>query len=305
VLTLKTPRVIAIACIVGVICPALWVGAQKSQKPLEKQEVIDLMKGGVPADRVEAVARERGIAFEMTAGTEAELRDAGATDALVKTLRELAPITPGSDSSRTATSDANATVLIIEATPGGADVYIDDEPVGATSGAGRLKLSKVAQGKHQVRVSLKGYKDFEQSVEMMPGETVIVNGTLQALTPPATEPVATAPAATAITNSNPTRLHVTYMHGIASLTDGWLTIGNGVLQFRDEKGKESFDISISDISKMEEMVKMGSIHFVRIKVSGKRNYDIVGMGTIGRKGWGDSGPQQALIKRINQEEGVQ
>jgi hypothetical protein len=302
VLTLKTLRVIAIACVVGVMCTALWLGAQTSQKPLEKQEVIDLMKSGAPADRVEALARERGIAFEMTSGTDAELRDAGATDALVKTLRELAQKTPGSESS--GTTDANAAILIIEATPGGADVYIDDQPVGVTSGAGRLMLSKVAQGKHQVRVSLKGYKDFEQGVELMPGETVIVNGTLQAATPPAAEPVATAPAATASANSNPTRLHVTYMHGIASLTDGWLTIGNGLLQFRDDKGKESFDISISDISKMEEMVKMGSIHFVRIKVSGKRNYDIVGMGPIGRKGWGDSGPQQALIKRINQEEGI-
>jgi hypothetical protein len=298
--THKTPSIIAIVCIVGVMYPALWVGAQKSQKPLEKQEVIDLLKGGAPGDHVEALAREHGIAFEMTAGTEAELREVGATDALVKSLRELALKAPGS--SGTPTSDANAIVLLIEATPGGADVYVDGEPMGATSEAGRLKLSKLGQGKHQVRVSLKGYKDFEQSVELVPGETVIVKGTLEPAQPAAAEPVAAPPAATAVTNPSPTRLYVDYMHGSFGMTEGWLTIGNGVLRFSDPKGKDSFEISISDIKDVGEYVKMGSLHIVRIKVSGKgKQYDISSFGPMGRKGFGESWAQQALIERINQE----
>ena len=99
----------------------------------------------------------------------------------------------------------------------------------------------------------------------------------------------------------PPRVYVNYLHGFSSMTEGWLTIGNGLLQFQDPKGQNSFDVSLSDIQDVGEYVKLGSIHYVRIKVSGKaKQYDISSFGPVGRKGFGESWAQKALIEQINQ-----
>ena len=68
--------------------------AQSSLKPLSKDDVINLLKGDVPAKRVEYLARQRGIDFQITPDTESELRTAGATEPLLAVLRELAPTPP-------------------------------------------------------------------------------------------------------------------------------------------------------------------------------------------------------------------
>jgi N-acetylated-alpha-linked acidic dipeptidase len=63
--------------------------AQVAKQPLSVQNIIDLLKGHVLPDRVERLARDNGIDFEMTDKIEAQLRDAGATDSLITTLRGL------------------------------------------------------------------------------------------------------------------------------------------------------------------------------------------------------------------------
>ena len=103
---------------------------------------MQLLKGSVPAKRVGELAQSRGIDFQVTPDVETELRQVGATDDLLSLLRRLAP--------RTAT-------LVIESCPGGAHVYVDDEPVGTTSSEGRLTLTMLSPGQHRVRLSLDGY----------------------------------------------------------------------------------------------------------------------------------------------------
>jgi hypothetical protein len=56
--------------------------------------VLTLLKGDVSAKRVEALARQRGIDFQVTPETAEELRQAGATEALLTVLRDLAPNPP-------------------------------------------------------------------------------------------------------------------------------------------------------------------------------------------------------------------
>lgn len=63
--------------------------AQTSRRPLTKQEVVELLRNSVPPPRVEALARQYGIAFEMTSEAERELHPAGATGSLLRTLRGL------------------------------------------------------------------------------------------------------------------------------------------------------------------------------------------------------------------------
>lgn len=71
-------------------------------------------------------------------------------------------------------------VLLIEAMPGGAQVYIDDEPVGTTSSSGRLKLSQLSPGEHSVRLSSSGHRDYETRVRLAAGETTPLAATLEA-----------------------------------------------------------------------------------------------------------------------------
>lgn len=73
---------------------AMWpvhVPAQAPHKPLTKDQTLKLLAGDVPSARVAELAREQGIDFQMTPEIENDLRQAGATDELVATLRELAP----------------------------------------------------------------------------------------------------------------------------------------------------------------------------------------------------------------------
>ncbi len=157
----------------AVICPGR-AEAQKPRKALQRDQVIELLESGVAPPRVADLAREYRVAFEMTAQVESQLRDAGATDVLLATLRQWAP--------RAAVPPAasrGAAVLVIEATPGGAQAYIDDEPVGTTSSQGRLKLSNLAPGAHRVRLSLRGFRDHEQSVQLATGQTVTVAASLE------------------------------------------------------------------------------------------------------------------------------
>jgi len=65
------------------------VFAQGAKKPLSVQNIVDLLKGHVLPDRVEELARDNGIDFEMNDRIEAQLREAGATDSLITALRGL------------------------------------------------------------------------------------------------------------------------------------------------------------------------------------------------------------------------
>ena len=154
--------------------------AQESHKPLSKKDVIELLEGDVAPTRVAEVARKEGITFPMTSATEKDLLDAGADDDLVKVLRQLAPKPSASEPPDSSSSEngSGAPILQIEATPGGAQVYIDDEPKASTSPEGRVRFSQLTPGEHVVRLSLAGYRDYEQKIELKPGQTSTVSTTL-------------------------------------------------------------------------------------------------------------------------------
>ena len=161
------------------------LSAQKSDKPLNKDDVIGLLEGDVPPTRVADLARQHGIAFQMTHEAETDLRGAGADDGLIKTLRELAPKAARPQeppASSPANAGAGSAVLVIQAKPGGAQVYIDDEPKATTSPEGRVRFGQLPAGQHAVRLSHAGYRDFEQKVELTAGQTATVYATLEAAT---------------------------------------------------------------------------------------------------------------------------
>jgi hypothetical protein len=71
-------------------------------------------------------------------------------------------------------------ILLIEATPGDAHVYIDDETVGITSPEGRLKITTLSSGAHRVRLAHRSFRDHEETVRLISGETARVATNLQA-----------------------------------------------------------------------------------------------------------------------------
>jgi hypothetical protein len=69
----------------------LCARAQETREPLTKTEVIRLLENGVTPDRVGALAKQYGIAFQVTEDAEKEIRAAGANDELIGMLKALAP----------------------------------------------------------------------------------------------------------------------------------------------------------------------------------------------------------------------
>ena len=152
--------------------------APKPSEKLTVGQIIELLQSGVSQPRIEVLARERGIGFEITPEIEDRLRGAGATEDLLKVLSGLA---------------LRPSVLMIETKPGSATVYVDDEPVGKTSSEGRLRLSHLKSGDRRVRLTLDGYKDSEQLVAVTEGETVRLVVTLESAKPGTGAATATGP----------------------------------------------------------------------------------------------------------------
>jgi hypothetical protein len=82
--------------------------------------------------------------------------------------------------------------LDITSDPPGAQVFLDDEPVGRTDPeTGRLRLTAVAAGRHRVRLSAEGHDDLIREV-VMESESLAFHGVLPSRTssaPPAPLPV--------------------------------------------------------------------------------------------------------------------
>jgi PEGA domain len=205
-------------------------GAQQSRGPFSEAELIRALQGDIPPKRIEALARQYGITFELTSQAEAELRQAGATDELLKALRDLYRPPPPPPS---------AGPVTIRSTPAEAQVYLDGRLVGTTNATGELQLQQVKPGTYKLRLAHAGYEDYEQTVTVTAGQATSIPVSLKASQLVAAAH-ATRPAAVAT-------FRVTHVHSIGSC-DGDLIIGHGKLEYRaDHNGSHSFESPLSDI----------------------------------------------------------
>ena len=90
--------------------------------------------------------------------------------------------------------------LTILTQPGQAQVYLDDEPRGVTSSEGRLLLKNLSTGAHRLRLSLTGYKEWTQTLELAAGDTKQVEAKLQ---PAGLKPLGLAEIEDALKNGLP------------------------------------------------------------------------------------------------------
>ena len=200
------PRFLASILLLGLLLVSTQplAVAQVAQDALSKNDVIKLLKGKVSPERIQQLVKQKGIEFPITSDTEDELRKAGATESLVALLRDLAP---------------KSTTLIVTATPGGAQVFVDDELIARTSPQGRLKISTIAAGRHTVRVSLEGYREYETTVDLQVARPAEVSANLERNTQPS------AIIAQPETRVPSTRLGATVTGSSDLSTSGKITIG--------------------------------------------------------------------------------
>jgi len=144
--------------------------AQKG-KQLDEHDVLELLQGGVPSERVTEIVNERGISFDFTAQSEQRVRDAGGGDDVVAALKE-------ASKRRAASEQASTGGLRVQTTPGEAQVYLNDEPKGITSPEGGLRLPGLQPGNYKLRVSALGYQSWENSVTVSAGDEQTVYVTL-------------------------------------------------------------------------------------------------------------------------------
>jgi len=160
-------RILAVVLVLCTVLFSLTASAQNPRKPLLKDEVMELLKGGVSSGRVADIAHDRGINFELTPEAEDDLRGAGATDELIRTFRELAP---------------KPAQIVVETSPD-AQVYLDDTLVGQASSQGRLVIGNPKPGDHTLKVSLAGRKDYQQPVTVVAGQVATVKAMLEEVGP--------------------------------------------------------------------------------------------------------------------------
>jgi hypothetical protein len=86
-------------------------------------------------------------------------------------------------------------LLVIQSTPGGAQVYVDDEVIGTTSQQGRLKVSTLKPGKHTLRLSLSGYRDLQMLITLVAEQSLTKAITLKARNGAANPPEASPTSA--------------------------------------------------------------------------------------------------------------
>jgi len=135
-------------------------------EPMNRQQVVQLVAGGVPAERATALVKQRGIDFVPDNDYLETLRVAGADETLIAAVREAGSAIPGKLEVATAPS---------------AEVYLDGALAGRADSGGTLIVDKVKSGAHTLRVTLAMKKDFEQSVTVTPGAVNKVAATLASL----------------------------------------------------------------------------------------------------------------------------
>jgi WD40 repeat protein len=182
------PITVFVAMLLSFTTLAVSAQNQPKHEALTEGEIIRLLQGGVSPERVASLARDRGILFQMTPAVESDLRDAGATDALLSELREIAAKAAPPAPAQPPAPSAATTQLVVQTQPGEVQVYVDDVLSGKTSPDGVLKIPNLPAGTHRVRLALTGYQDFQQRIDLPAGETTHYAFALVAAQPAAPTP---------------------------------------------------------------------------------------------------------------------
>lgn len=164
------PRAFAVALIVTFCAIAFAAPAQGQTiaKPFSKDDVVQLLKGSVPSKRVEELARKQGIDFQITPDVETQLRQAGATNELLATLRALA----FKESSHQPASVANPLLQTTPAAQEAPRAVVDRDASADISKPAALQISEVV--KNRLAVSADTGRFHYWLVSLPPGRYKVI-----------------------------------------------------------------------------------------------------------------------------------
>jgi len=135
--------------------------------PLRFEEVEVFADKGWPRSILTRLVKQYGVNFVPTPEQMARLRQAGADDELLSLLVSVKPIVQVSQ-------------LSLVTQPGGVQAYVGDTFRGITSEQqGNLNIENLTPGSHQLRLTLPGYKEWNQQVTLPAGETLPVSAKLE------------------------------------------------------------------------------------------------------------------------------
>jgi WD40 repeat protein len=83
--------------------------------------------------------------------------------------------------------------IVIQGTPPGTQIFLDDHWVASTNPAGQAGVSTLAAGHHHLRLSVSGYRDYDQEVDLQSGKTSTINAKLNPLELPSLSELAKPP----------------------------------------------------------------------------------------------------------------
>jgi len=139
---------------------------EANPKPLNSDQVLNLVTGGIPAARAELLIRRRGIDFNPSDDYLETLRIAGAEEPLLNALQEA--ILVGD--------------ILVETVPG-ALVRLDGQSRGRADAQGHLTIRDILRGEHKIRLALAGYVGQSQSITVAAKQTTKLSAPLPKPTP--------------------------------------------------------------------------------------------------------------------------
>ncbi|MBI4164434.1 MAG: formylglycine-generating enzyme family protein [Acidobacteria bacterium] len=135
---------------------------EANPKPLNSDQVLKLVTGGVARERAAALIKRRGIDFNPTDEYLETLGIAGADESLVKTIRDSNPYGE----------------ITLETSPG-AEVWLDDQSQGRADAQGGLVIQNVMRGEHRIKIALHKYADFDGMVPVTAKHTAKISAPLE------------------------------------------------------------------------------------------------------------------------------
>jgi hypothetical protein len=126
--------------------------------------------------------------------------------------------------SAAAAAPALAPPRLVVQTVAGAQVILDGRPSGQTGSDGRLEITPVPAGDHNLVVVAKPYNDFKEKVTLIPGHVLTITPSLVA------------------------SMAVEHKHVVGGCNGTLLVVG-GRIQFRASNGSDSFDFPLTAVKK--------------------------------------------------------
>ncbi len=91
---------------------------------------------------------------------------------------------PGVEGRNPEISSLISPILVINQAQPGAQVFVDDKLAAAIDSNGKAKISSLNSGQHNLRLTLNGYEDYNQRVDVVAGQTSSIVAKLEPFEPP-------------------------------------------------------------------------------------------------------------------------